>query len=69
MVGIVLLAFNLRTAVAAVSPIYAVISRDIPLGNLGIGFLGMLPSLSFAASGIVAPAVARRLGLEAVDDA
>jgi len=65
LVGIVLLAFNLRTAVAAVSPIYAVISRDIPLGNLGIGFLGMLPPLAFAASGIVAPAVARRLGLEA----
>jgi len=65
LLGIVLLAFNLRTAVAALSPIFGAISQDVPLGSIGIGFLGMLPPLAFAASGVVAPAVARRLGLEA----
>lgn len=63
-VGIVLVAVNLRTAVGVISPIVGAISDDIPLSSVGIGFLGMLPPLAFAASGIVAPFVARRLGLE-----
>ena len=62
--GIVLLAINLRTAVAVLSPILGLISDDIPLGSLGIGLLGMLAPLSFAVSGFVAPVVARRIGLE-----
>ena len=63
-VGILLLALNLRTAVAVLSPILGLVSEDIPLGSLGIGLLGMLPPLAFAASGFVAPLVARRIGLE-----
>lgn len=65
MLGIVLLALNLRTAVAVLSPILSYVSRDIPLGSIGIGLLGMLAPLAFAASGFVAPVVARRLGIEA----
>ena len=63
-VGIVLLALNLRTAVAVLSPILSYVSGDIPLDSIGIGLLGMLAPLAFAASGFVAPVVARRTGLE-----
>lgn len=63
--AVALLALNLRTAVAALSPILPLIDRDIPLDSIGIGLLGMLPPLAFAVSGFVAPLVARRIGLEA----
>ena len=63
--GIVLLALNLRTAVAVLSPILSFVSEDIALDSVGIGLLGMLAPLAFAASGFVAPVVARRIGLEA----
>ena len=65
LLGIILIALNLRTAVAALSPILPLVAQDIPLGSIGIGVLGMLPPLAFAASGFVAPLVARRVGLEA----
>lgn len=65
LLGIVLIALNLRTAVASLSPIVVYISADIPLDPLGLGVVGMLPPIAFAVSGLVAPAVARRLGLEA----
>jgi len=64
-IGIILIAVNLRTAVGVISPIVDSISVDIALSSIGIGFLGMLPPLAFAASGIAAPLLARRLGLEA----
>jgi CP family cyanate transporter-like MFS transporter len=62
--GILLIALNLRTAVAAISPIVALVSKDIPLDSIGLGVLGTLPPIAFAASGLVAPLVARRIGLE-----
>ena len=65
LIGIVLLALNLRTGVAVISPIIRSISEDVPLTSVGIGLLGMLPPLAFAASGFAAPLVARRFGLEA----
>lgn len=65
LVAILLLALNLRTAVAALSPIVGQITADIPLDSVGLGIIGMLPPISFAASGLLAPAVARRLGIEA----
>lgn len=63
-VGIVLLALNLRTAVAVLSPILSFVSGDIALNSLGIGLLGTLAPLAFAASGFVAPLIARRVGVE-----
>ncbi|MBC7590103.1 MAG: MFS transporter [Salinibacterium sp.] len=63
-IGIVLLALNLRTAVAVLAPIISFVSDDIPLDSVGIGLLGMLAPLAFAASGFIAPLVARRIGLE-----
>ncbi len=64
LLGIILIALNLRTAVAALSPIIPRIAQDIPIDSVGLGFLGMLPPIAFAASGILAPVVARRVGLE-----
>jgi CP family cyanate transporter-like MFS transporter len=65
LVGIILLAINLRTAVAAMSPVLDLIGLDVPIDNVGVGILGMLPLLAFGISGVIAPLIARRLGLEA----
>lgn len=43
LLGIVLVAFSLRQAVAAVSPILGDIRTDIPLSDLDVGWLGTLP--------------------------
>jgi CP family cyanate transporter-like MFS transporter len=62
--GILLVALNLRTAVAAMSPITDQIAVDIPLSSVALGALGALPPIAFAASGLLAPPVARAIGLE-----
>ena len=62
--GILLVAFTLRQAVAAISPIIGAIRTDIPVSDLDVGLLGTLPPLLFAVSGFAAPRVARHLGLE-----
>ncbi|MEO6201532.1 MAG: MFS transporter [Cryobacterium sp.] len=66
LLGILLVAANLRTAVAALSPIVTRIDADIPLSALAIGVLGMLPPVCFALFGIFTPMFTRRHGLEAV---
>jgi len=66
LVGIVLVAANLRTAVAALSPIVGEINVDIPLSSAAIGVLGMLPPVCFAVFGIFTPVFTRKLGLENV---
>jgi len=64
LIGICLVAFNLRTAVTAISPIADSISQDIPLGNLELSLIGMVPPIAFALAGIFGASLARRLGLE-----
>jgi CP family cyanate transporter-like MFS transporter len=64
LLGIILVAANLRTAVAALSPIYAQISVDVPVSSVGVGLLGTLPPLCFAVFGLLAPAFKRHLRLE-----
>jgi CP family cyanate transporter-like MFS transporter len=64
LLGILLVALNLRTAVAAISPVTDQISADIPLTSVALGVLGALPPIAFAASGLLAPLFARWLGLE-----
>ncbi|NYD65787.1 CynX/NimT family MFS transporter [Agromyces atrinae] len=66
LVGILLVALNLRTAVASLSPIATTISADIPLPAVLLGALGMVPPLCFAVFGIATPAFTRRFGLERV---
>jgi len=64
LVGVVTVAFSLRTAVTAISPIIDQIRGDIPITDVGIGLIGMLPPIFFALSGFLGPLVSRRLGLE-----
>lgn len=64
LVGIVLVALTMRTAVGALSPILDHIDRDIPLDALLLGVIGATPPLIFGLSGLVAPLASRRLGLE-----
>ncbi len=66
LLGIVLVAANLRTAVASLSPIVNEVNADIPLGIVAIGVLRMLPPVCFAVFGIFTPVFTRRLGLESV---
>jgi len=63
-VGLVVLALNLRSAVAVFSPIIDEVGADIPLSTASVGVLGMLPPVCFALFGLLAPTVARRVGLE-----
>jgi CP family cyanate transporter-like MFS transporter len=65
LVGIVGVAFNLRSAVASLSPVLGALEEEIPLSALAVGFLGMLPPLCYAVFGIVTPVFARRSSLEA----
>nr|MDQ2698734.1 MFS transporter [Actinomycetota bacterium] len=65
LLAILLVALNVRTAVASLSPIVHRITEDVPLDSLGLGFIGTLPPIAFALSGLIAPVVARRLGLDA----
>lgn len=64
LVGIILVALSLRTAVAVISPIAAQIGEDIPLTELSLGLIGALPPVAFALSGLFGAALAKRIGLE-----
>jgi CP family cyanate transporter-like MFS transporter len=60
-----LVALNVRTAVSSLSPIIPFIREDFELSTLAVSFLGMIPPLGFALSGLIAPIITRRIGLEA----
>ncbi|WP_149195619.1 CynX/NimT family MFS transporter [Luteimonas suaedae] len=62
--GIVLSAFNLRTAVTALTPLFDRVSADLGFGPTVIGVFGMLPTAAFALFGVVTPRIVRRIGLE-----
>lgn len=64
LVGIVFVAFNLRTAVASLSPILMVLEQDVALSPTVVGLLGMLPPLCYAIFGILTPLIAKRFDLE-----
>lgn len=64
LVGIVLVAFSLRSAVAALSPILAEIGEEFAVPTWVVGLIGAAPPVCFAVFGIVTPALERRFGLE-----
>ncbi|SJM51227.1 CynX/NimT family MFS transporter [Gulosibacter sp. 10] len=66
LLGITLLALNLRTAVSSFSPIAHIVGEEIPLSPIALGVIGMLPPLVFALAGIITPVLSRRLSLEAI---
>ena len=66
LIGIVLVALNLRIAVAAVSPILDLVRVDVALDDAQAGLLGTVPVIMFALFGSLAPLLARRFAIEPV---
>jgi MFS transporter, CP family, cyanate transporter len=64
LVGVLLVALNLRIAVASVSPILDLVRADVALSATQAGLLGTIPVASFAVFGALTPLLARRVGLE-----
>jgi MFS transporter, CP family, cyanate transporter len=64
LVGIVLVAVNLRPSLAGVGPLVADIRADTGLPNVALGFLTTLPLLAFGAVSTLTPLVTRRIGME-----
>src|SRR5690606_7325368 len=62
--GIVLLALNLRGALAGVGPLVADLRGDTGLSNTAIGLLTAIPLLAFGLLSILTPLVTRRVGVE-----
>ena len=62
LVGIILTTLNLRAAVTSLSDIFGVVAKDV--SGFSIPILGMLPLLSFAIFGLLAPQLSHRLGYE-----
>ncbi|MEV6770400.1 MFS transporter [Nocardia sp. NPDC051030] len=58
-------ALTLRVAVTAFSPLAARIGDDIGYSTAVVGIFGMIPTLMFAAAGLLTPILTRRFGLEA----
>lgn len=64
LVGVVLVAFSLRSAVAALSPIVSEVQADFAVPTWVVGLIGTAPPICFAVFGIVTPILERRFGLE-----
>jgi MFS transporter, CP family, cyanate transporter len=62
--SILLVALNLRTVVAALSPILNLVERNVPLNPIVVGIIGAAPPLMFALAGLITPGLSRRFGLE-----
>lgn len=66
LVGLVLLALNLRPAAVSVAPVLAEVRDALGMSASGAGVLTSLPVLAFAVFGALAPALAARIGLHRV---
>jgi MFS transporter, CP family, cyanate transporter len=65
-VGIVVLAFNLRPAAVSVGPVLHELTHGLGMSPTTAGVLTTLPVLAFAAFGALAPGLARGVGLHRV---
>ncbi|NKX52993.1 CynX/NimT family MFS transporter [Arthrobacter mobilis] len=64
LVGILLIAVNLRVSFVSVGPLLGQLRADLGLGAAAAGLLTSLPLVGFALFSPLAPAAARRLGLD-----
>ncbi|WP_297345448.1 MFS transporter [Amnibacterium sp.] len=64
LIGVLLIAVNLRAALTAVGPVLGLVRGDLHLSAAAAGLLTGLPLLAFAAFSPLAPAVARAVGLD-----
>lgn len=60
--GVILAALNLRTAVTSVGPLLDQLADGLGMSSVGTGLLTSLPVLAFATVGAITPALARRVG-------
>ena len=63
LVGMVLLAVNLRPAAVSVGPVLEEVTTDLAMSATSAGLLTSLPVLAFATVGAIAPWLARTVGL------
>lgn len=61
-IGIVLLAFNLRTATVSVGPVLAEITAGLQLSGVESGLLTSLPVIAFAGCGALTPKLSHAIG-------
>ncbi|MGA9749347.1 MAG: MFS transporter [Nocardioides sp.] len=66
LLGIVVLAFNMRPAAVSIGPVLAELTDELSMDSTMAGVLTTLPVLCFASFGMVAPVVARRFGVHRV---
>lgn len=66
LIGIVLVAFSLRSAVASLSPVIDHVAEDFPVSPVVVGLIGAAPPVCFALFGLLTPLFERRFGLERV---
>jgi CP family cyanate transporter-like MFS transporter len=64
LVGIVLFAFSLRTAVASLSPVVGYVDAEFALPSAVVGLIGTAPPVCYAIFGILTPRFERWFGLE-----
>lgn len=61
--GILLIAFNLRPAIAAIGPLAGTIREALDLSNSALGLLTTLPLLAFSSVSLLTPVITRRFGI------
>jgi len=64
LIGIVIVAFNLRTLPGSLSPLFALIKTEFAVPTLAIGIIGAIPPACFAIASLVTPRIGRRIGIE-----
>lgn len=64
LIGVLLIAANLRASFTAVGPVLGLMRQDLGLSGTAAGLLTSLPLLAFAAFSPAAPLLARKLGLD-----
>lgn len=62
--GIILIAFNLRPALASIGPLIDSIRQATGLSNALLGFITTLPLLAFGVISVLTPIFTRRFGME-----
>lgn len=66
LIGIVIVAFSLRSAVASLSPVLDHVAEDFAVSSVVVGLIGAAPPVCFAIFGLLTPLFERRFGLERV---
>ncbi len=64
LITVCILAFNLRAPMLSVAPLLETIQRDLGLSSVAAGMITTLPVICFGVLSPLAPALARRIGLD-----